>query len=444
MPAHGLCQLPALFIAYVAGRGADEAADAEFLHVFAHVDADHAVFVVEQYFRQGFGQFGLADARGAQEDEAPDRSAGIRHARPRPLDGRGDSMDCLLLANDALRKTFLEVDQPGHLGLHHAGHGDAGPAADDLRDLLFRHRLLEFDAALLLRLELVVLCLDLFLQFGNRTVFELRRGLEVSLARRLRECDFLLLELLAEPCGFLDDVLLLAPGQLQLVRLLLQLGDLRLDVGTALPGLVVGHSDYRLPLHLQDDQSAVQFVDLDRHALELHLDHRRRLVHEIDSLVGQETVGDVACRQLGRHDQGPIRNAHTVVRLVPLLEAAQDSDRVLDRRLADHDRLEPPLEGSILLDDLAILVDCRRANRPQLTPRERRLQHIGGVHRPLGSARANDGVQFVDEHNDAAVARRDGLEHGLQSVLELAAELGARDHRTQVEREDDLVLELSL
>ena len=55
MPAYGLRQLPALFIAYVAGRRTNEAADAEFLHVFAHVDANHAVLVVEHHLRQGLG-----------------------------------------------------------------------------------------------------------------------------------------------------------------------------------------------------------------------------------------------------------------------------------------------------------------------------------------------------------------------------------------------------
>ncbi len=237
------------------------------------------------------------------------------------------------------------LTQLGHLGLHHAGHGDAGPAADDLGDLLFGHRLLEFDSALLLRLELVALCLHLLLQFGNRAVLELCRLLEVSLACRLGELALLLFELLAEPRGFLDDVLLLVPGQLQPVRLLLQLRDLRLNVGTALPGLVVGLGNQSLAFHLQDDQFAVQFVDLDGHALELHLDQRRRLVHEVDGLVGQETVGDVACRQLGRHDQGPIRDAHAVVGLIPFLEAAQDSNRILDRRLTDQDRLEAALRA---------------------------------------------------------------------------------------------------
>jgi ATP-dependent Clp protease ATP-binding subunit ClpB len=45
-----------------------------------------------------------------------------------------------------------------------------------------------------------------------------------------------------------------------------------------------------------------------------------------------------------------------VVRLVPLLEATQDRDRVLDAGLADEDLLEAPLERGVLLDALAVFV----------------------------------------------------------------------------------------
>src|SRR5207302_1231752 len=38
------------------------------------------------------------------------------------------------------------------------------------------------------------------------------------------------------------------------------------------------------------------------------------------------------------------------MRLVTLLEPAQDADGVLDRRFADEDRLEPPLQRRVLLD----------------------------------------------------------------------------------------------
>ena len=120
--------------------------------------------------------------------------------------------------------------------------------------------------------------------------------------------------------------------------------------------------------------------------------------------------------------------------LVALLQAAQDGDRVLDRRLADEDRLEAALERRVLLDVLLVLVERRRADAAQLAARERRLEHVRRVHRAFGRARADERVQLVDEEDDLALALLDLLEHRLQAVLELAAVLRAGDHRAEVER----------
>ena len=59
---NGFGELPAFFVTDVSGRRADQARDRVFLHVFAHVDADHGVLVVEQKFRQRARQFGFPDA----------------------------------------------------------------------------------------------------------------------------------------------------------------------------------------------------------------------------------------------------------------------------------------------------------------------------------------------------------------------------------------------
>ena len=64
-----LGQLPALVVADVAGWGADQARDAELLHVLAHVDPHQRPLVVEEELGEGAGQLRLADAGGAQEDE---------------------------------------------------------------------------------------------------------------------------------------------------------------------------------------------------------------------------------------------------------------------------------------------------------------------------------------------------------------------------------------
>ena len=163
---------------------------------------------------------------------------------------------------------------------------------------------------------------------------------------------------------------------------------------------------------------------------------RRRLVDEVDGLVGQEAVGDVAVRQRRRGDQRRVGDAHAVVRLVALLEAAQDRDRVLDGRLADLDRLEAALERGVLLDVLAVLVERRRADGPQLAAGEHRLEEVRGVDGALRGAGADDRVQLVEEEDHGPGRVGDLLEDGLQALLELAAVLRAGEQRADVERDD--------
>ena len=50
--------------------------------------------------------------------------------------------------------------------------------------------------------------------------------------------------------------------------------------------------------------------------IDLHLDARRRLVDQIDRLVGQEAVGDVALRQFGRGDDRRVGDVDAVVHFV--------------------------------------------------------------------------------------------------------------------------------
>ena len=129
------------------------------------------------------------------------------------------------------------------------------------------------------------------------------------------------------------------------------------------------------------------------------------LVDEVDRLVGQEPVGDVAVREHGGGDERGIADPDAVVRLVALLQAAQDRDRVLHRRLVDEDGREAALERGVLLDVLAVLVERRRADAAELAAGEHRLQQVRGVDRTLGRAGADDRVQLVDEEDDPALAR---------------------------------------
>ena len=74
------------------------------------------------------------------------------------------------------------------------------------------------------------------------------------------------------------------------------------------------------------------------------------------------------------------------------------------------------------------------SNGLQFTACQRRLQHVAGIHGALRSSRADHCMKFIDHHDDFTLRALDFLDHGLEALLELAAEPGAGDHRTEVQR----------
>jgi hypothetical protein len=93
----------------------------------------------------------------------------------------------------------------------------------------------------------------------------------------------------------------------------------------------------------------------------------------------------------------------------------------------------------VLLDVLAVLVQCGRADHAQLAAGQHRLEHVAGVHRALALAGADDRVQLVEERDDLPVARLDLLEHALEPLLELASILRTGDHCGEIEADELLV-----
>ncbi len=198
---------------------------------------------------------------------------------------------------------------------------------------------------------------------------------------------------------------------------------------------------HRGELDLELSHAPVGLVELDRRRVDLHPQARSCLVDEVDCLVGEEAVGDVAVGEHRGSDERGVADLDPVVCLVALLEPAKDRDRVCDGRLADEDRLEAALERCVLLDVLAILVESRRAHRPQLSAREHRLQEVRCIDRALGRTGADDRMQLVDEEDDLARGVLDLGEDGLEPLLELAAILRAGEERADVERPHALALQ---
>ncbi len=204
---------------------------------------------------------------------------------------------------------------------------------------------------------------------------------------------------------------------------------------------LIGLALERLALDFQLHHAAIDLVDLDRHRFLLGAQLGRRLIDQVDRLVGQESIGDVTLREhRGRHQRG-VLDSNSVMDLVAFLEPAQNRDGVLDARLLDHHGLEAALQRGVLLDIFAILVQRGRTDTVQLATRQHRLEQVRRIHRAFSRARADDGVQFVDKQNYLAGRFLHFLQDSLEPFLELAAKFGARNQRTHIERDQLAILE---
>ncbi|CAI8043285.1 hypothetical protein GBAR_LOCUS24022, partial [Geodia barretti] len=184
------------------------------------------------------------------------------------------------------------------------------------------------------------------------------------------------------------------------------------------------------------------------HALQLGRQHARvdphlaaRLVHEVDGLVRQLAVADVAVAQAHRRRDGPVGDGHPVVGFIAGFQRLQDGQRLLRRRLLHVHRLEPPRQRRVPLDVFAVLVQRRRPDGLQLAPRQRRLEHVACIQAALAASRAHQRVHLVQEDDHFAIGRRHLVDNRLQPLLELPTKLGPCHQPAHVQRHHPLVVQ---
>ena len=186
----------------------------------------------------------------------------------------------------------------------------------------------------------------------------------------------------------------------------LSVAQLFFDLCPAFLRMRVGLFQQRLPLDFQLHDAPLDLVDFHGQRIDLHAQACGGFVDQVDRLVRQKAVGDVAVRKRGRGQNRGVLDAHAVVHFVALFQAAQNRNRVFHGRLVDQHRLEAAFERRIFLDVFFVFVQRGCADGAQFAARQRRLQHVGSVHRAFGRACAHQRVQLVDEQNDLPVRLR--------------------------------------
>ena len=114
-----------------------------------------------------------------------------------------------------------------------------------------------------------------------------------------------------------------------------------------------------------------QHAAVDIRVLQVHI--RAGLIQQVNGLVRQEAVCDVALT----HGDGLlthlIGDLHAVIILIVMCDAAQDCNTVFDGGFIHRNRLETPLQGGVLFNVLAVFREGRGADHLDLTAGKRGL-----------------------------------------------------------------------
>ena len=187
------------------------------------------------------------------------------------------------------------------------------------------------------------------------------------------------------------------------------------------PELLVHLFGGRWQLGVQEPHPAPSFID------------------QIDRLVGQEAVGDVAVAQGGGGYQSLIGDFQPVVLLIALPQAPQDFDGVDHGGLTHHYGLEAPLQRRIALNVFAVFVEGGGTDALQLAAGQGWFENVGRIDGAFGGPGPDQGVNLID-HQDHVSGGADLFHDLLEPLLEFTAVLGAGHQKADVEGENPFVL----
>ena len=335
---------------------------------------------------------------------------------------------------------FVEVQEFFPFACHHLGDRDTRPAADDLGNIFFADFFFE-ELRILMFSQVGFLFLQLFLQFRQFAVLQFRSLGQIVVAFGLGHFAFDGVDFFLQALGAQNGLFFFIPLGFELAFFFFQFVLRFRDLGQAFFGSVVRFFVQGLFFDFQLHDLMAQFVNRRRHGFDFRTQFGGSFVDEVDGLIGQETVGNVAVRQDGGSDQGFITDADAMMDFVAFFQTTENGDCVFNRRLIDHDRLETTFQSGIFFDVFLVFIERRSADAAQVTAGQHRFQDVAGIHGAFRGAGTDDSVDFIDEEENLAVRFGDFIEDRFESFFKFATVFGTGDEGTHIEGVEGLVLQ---
>ena len=167
---------------------------------------------------------------------------------------------------------------------------------------------------------------------------------------------------------------------------------------------------------------------------------RAGFIYHVDSLVWEVAVGDIALCQFDTCLESLVCISHTVMLLVMLLDIVQYQQGLFACSRFNDNLLETALQGSVLLNALAILIERGGTDTLDDTSCQGWFQNVGGIHASFAGTGAYHGVNLIYEDDDLRMVLQ-FLDDILDALFKLSAEFGSCNDGSQVETYQTLVEE---
>ena len=434
----GFCQLAAFFVAYISRRSSDETGHTVFLHVFGHIDPHDMTFVIEQLFSQTLGHFGFTNTGGAQEQEGTDRTVFILNLRFGTQDGVNNQINGMILSDNPLFHFLLQVEQFLSFGFNQTADFNAGPAGDDLGDHFFVDGFLNQSV---FASFIGLACGNSGFQFRNGAVAQSCGVFITGIVLSLLQIKFGFFQSLLVFLSQFNQTFFIFPLGVEFVSLFLQAAHFSLDFIAAFFGLLVIFIHQRSLLNLKKHDLTLEFIQFLRHGFHFHLQGGTGFIHQVNGLIRQKTVCDIAVAQACRGNQGIIVNMNTVIGFETVFQAAQNRNGIFYIWFADLNLLETTFQRGIFFDVLAVFVECGGTDHVQFASCQHWFKQICCVHAAFGFAGAYQVVDFINEQDNLSLAVLDFIQNGFQTLFEFAAVFSARDQAAHIQLDELLVFQ---
>ncbi len=310
-----LGELSAFFVAYIARRRSYEARYGKFLHIFAHIYTYEGIFFIEEVSSEYLGQLCFTHTGRAEEDKRANRLLGVFEAYAGTLNGFYELFDGGVLPDYTAFQLFAHVYELLAFCLGNTCYGNTCHHRYYFGYVFFAY--------------IVAFLLGFFFprEFG---LFEL-----------VYQAFFFVAQL----SGFLVFL-----AFYYLIFLFFHILDLLFE--------------------LQDVVGYVDIVDVYA---------RASLIKYVNGLIRQETVGDVAVRELHTSFDGLITVNYVVMIFVLFFDIVENLYSFFGSGSVHHYYLEASGQSTIFFDVLAVFVQGSSTNTLDVATRQGWLKHIGSI-----------------------------------------------------------------